>query len=537
VTAALEDLPDDVAALRALLQAERADHAAELADERAHHASELAERDTRLERLTAMLHALRRAQFGRRSEKLDPAQLSLTLEDLEIAVAAAQAEKDKQDGARSTPRRAAPIKRSAPLPAHLPRIEQVIEPKSTVCPCCTGAMHRIGEDRSERLDVIPAQYRVLVTRRPKYGCRACEGAVVQAPAPARLIEGGLPTEALVAHILVNKYANHLPLYRQWQILARQGIDIDRSNLALWTGRGAFLVSPVVDRMLELLKGSTKLFCDETRAPVLDPGRGRTKTGYLWAIARDDRPWGGADPPAVVYRYAPGRGSEHALRHLAGFTGVLQVDGYTGYNALADPARPGGPVTLAYCWSHFRRQFYDIAKGGNAPIADQALARIARLYAIEDSIRGQPALQRQAMRQQHTKPLVGELFAWLETQLRLVRRSSNIADAIRYGFNHQDGLRHFLEDGRIEIDTNTVERTIRPIALNRKNSLFAGHDEGGVHWGVVASLVETCKLNDIEPQAYLTDVLTKLVDGWPMRRIDELLPWVWARQQRGDKLAG
>ncbi len=522
MSAALEDLPNDVAALRALLLAERA-----------HHASELAERDSRLERLMAMLQTLRRAQFGRRSEKFDPAQLALALEDLEIAVAAAQADEEKHDKVRSTPRRAET--KRVPLPAHLPRIEQVLEPDSTACPCCNGAMHRIGEDRSERLDVIPAQYRVLVTRRPKYACRACEGAVVQALAPARLIEGGLPTEATVAHVLVNKYANHLPLYRQWQILARQGIDVDRSNLALWTGRGAFLLAPVVHRMLERLKSSAKLFCDETRAPVLDPGRGRTKTGYLWAIARDDRPWGGADPPAVVYLYAPGRGGEHALRHLAGFAGVLQVDGYTGYNALANPARAGGAVILAYCWSHFRRQFYDIAKGGNAPIASQTLARIAQLYAIEDSIRGQPAPQRQAVRQQRTRPLVDELFAWLEVQLRLVPKGAKIADAIRYGFNHQDGLRRFLDDGRIEIDTNTVERTIRPIALNRKNSLFAGHDEGAVHWGVVASLVESCKLNDIEPQAYLTDILTKLVDGWPMRRLDELLPWVWAQQHGADKL--
>jgi len=525
VTAALEDLPNDVATLRALIAAERA-----------RHASELAERDSRLERLMGMLQALRRAQFGRRSERLDPAQLALALEDLEIAVAAAEAEEEKQNPARSTPRRATAAKR-APLPAHLPRVEQMLEPDSTVCPCCNGAMHPIGEDRSERLDVIPAQYRVLVTRRPKYACRACEGAVVQAPAPARLIEGGLPTEATVAHVLVNKYANHLPLYRQWQILVRQGIDIDRSNLALWVGRGAFLLAPVVNRMLELLKGSAKLFCDETRAPVLDPGRGRTKKGYLWAIARDDRPWAGADPPAVVYLYAPGRGGEHALRHLAGFAGVLQVDGYSGYNALADPARPGGAVTLAYCWSHFRRLFYDIAKGGNAPIADQALARIAMLYAIEDAIRGLSASERQAARQQRTKPLVDQLFTWLEDQLRRVPNGSKIAGAIGYGLNHRHGLRHFIDDGRIEIDTNVVERTIRPIALNRKNSLFAGHDEGGVHWGVVASLVETCKLNGIEPQAYLTDLLTKLVKGWPMRRIDELLPWVWARQQRGDKLAG
>jgi transposase len=226
-----------------------------------------------------------------------------------------------------------------------------------------------------------------------------------------------------------------------------------------------------------------------------------------------------------------------LRHLAGFAGILQVDGYTGYNALADPARPGGPVTLAYCWSHFRRLFYDIAKGGNAPIADQLLARVAMLYAVEDAIRGLPSSQRQAVRQQRTKPLVDQLFIWLEDQLRRVPKGSKIASAIGYGLNHQRGLRRVLDDGRIEIDTNVVERTIRPIALNRKNSLFAGHDEGGVHWGVVASLVESCKLNGIEPQAYLTDLLIKLVEGWPMRRIDELLPWVWARQQRGDKLAG
>ena len=467
MTAALEDLPDDVAALRSVIVAERA-----------RHTSELAERDSRLERLMVMLHALRRAQFGRRSEKLDPAQLALVLEDLEIAVAAAEAEEEKQNPAQSTPRRATAAKR-APLPAHLPRIEQVLEPDSTVCPCCNGAMHPIGEDRAERLDVIPAQYRVLVTRRPKYACRACEGAVVQRPAPARLIEGGLPTEATVAHVLVNKYANHLPLYRQWQILARQGIDIDRSNLALWVGSSAFLLAPVVHRMLELLKGSAKLFCDETRAPVLDPGRGRTKTGYLWAIARDDRPWGGADPPAVVYLYAPGRGSEHALRHLAGFAGILQVDGYTGYNALADPTRPGGPVTLAYCWSHFRRLFYDIAKGGNAPIADQVLARVAMLYAIEDAIRGLSAPKRQAARQQRTKPLVDQLFTWLEDQLRRVPKSSKIAGAIGYGLNHQHGLRHFLDDGRIEIDTNVVERTIRPIAT--RGSLCTPSSSVCKHW--------------------------------------------------------
>ena len=240
------------------------------------------------------------------------------------------------------------------LPRHLPRAEIVIEPDDQTCPCCGGALHRIGEEVSERLDVIPAAFRVLVTRRPKYGCRACESAVVQAPAPARLIEGGLPSERLVAHVLVSKYADHLPLYRQCQIYARQGLELDRSTLADWGGRAAAELRPLHERLGEHLLLSPKLFMDETRAPVLDPGRKRTKTGHLWEIARDDRPWAGPDPPAVVYLYAPGRGAEHAIRPLAEFKGVLQVDAYAAYNALADPARDRGPVTLAYCWSHVRR---------------------------------------------------------------------------------------------------------------------------------------------------------------------------------------
>ena len=335
-------LPADVATLKALLLAERAS-AARLAGQN--------------EQLRAIVKELQRALFGRRSEKTaDPDQLQLALEDLEQALAEGEAAAEKSDAtlqaSRRQPRR---VNRGA-LPRHLPRDEVVIEPASTVCPCCGGALHRIGEDVAERLDVIPAQFRVLVTRRPKYGCRACESAVVQAPAPARLIEGGLPTEAMIAHVLVAKYADHLPLYRQSQIYARQGIELDRSTLADWVGQAAAELRPLHERLFEHLKGSPKLFMDETRAPVLDPGRKRTKTGYLWAVARDDRPWAGPDPPAVVYLYAPGRGAEHAIGPLAGFSGVLQVDAYAAYNALADPARADGPVTLAYCWSHVRRRF-------------------------------------------------------------------------------------------------------------------------------------------------------------------------------------
>jgi hypothetical protein len=271
--------------------------------------------------------------------------------------------------------------------------------------------------------------------------------------------------------------------------------------------------------------------DETRAPVLDPGRRRTKTGYLWALARDDRPWAGPDPPAVVYLYAPGRGAEHATRPLAGFNGVLQVDAYAAYNALADPARAGGPVTLAYCWSHVRRHFYEIAQGGNAPLAEEALARIGALFGIERTIRGQTPEQRRTVRLDQARPLIDDLRAWLEAKLAQVSGGSRIAQAIRYALKHWAGLTLFLDDGRVEIDSNVVERSIRPIALNRKNALFAGSDQGGVHWGVIASLVETAKLNAVDPHAYLADVLTRLVNRHPASQIDQLMPWAYAQATR------
>jgi transposase len=504
------DLPDDMAALKALLLAERTT-AAKLAGQN--------------EQLRAIVKELQRALFGRRSEKAaHPDQLQLALEDIEQALAEAEAEQADATltASRSQQRR---VNRGI-LPRHLPREEIVIEPDHQACPCCGGAMHRIGEDVAERLDVIPAQFKVIVTRRPRYGCRACESAVVQAAATARLIEGGLPTEALVAHVLVSKYADHLPLYRQSQIYARQGIELDRSTLADWVGRAAAELRPLHERLFEHLKTSPKLFMDETPAPVLDPGRKRTKTGYLWAVARDDRPWGSADPPAVVYLYAPGRGAEHAVKPLAGFSGVLQVDGYAAYKALADPARDGGPVTLAYCWSHVRRRFYEIAQGGNAPIAEEALHRIAALYRIESMIGGHAPEQRQAVRHDRSRPIVDDLRTWFDRQLAKVSGRSRIAEAIRYALKLWPGLTVLLDDGRVEIDTNVVERTIRPIALNRKNALFAGSDQGGVHWGVIASLIETCKLNAVDPQAYLTDALTRLVNRHPASQIDQLMPWAY-----------
>jgi transposase len=544
----LEDLPNDVESLKALLLAANAEAhrissqhqllsaqnqqlTAEhhrLTEKNATLEGEVARLTARAERLDHIVSVLRRAQFGRRSERISDDQIELALEDVETGFGVEDAKVEagsellRVDAAKS--RRA----NRGHLPKHLPREEIIVEPETKACPCCAGALHVIGEDVSERLDKVPAKLRVIVMRRPKYACRSCTDGVVQAPAPNRLIEGGLPTEALVADVLVSKYADHLPLYRQAQILAREGVEIDRSTLAHWVGFAAHELAPLHDRLLDMLKTSTKLFADETRCPILDPGRGKTKTGYLWAIARDDRPWKGAGPPAVAYIYAPGRGAEHAVRNLAGFTGVLQVDGYAGYDKLSDPKRPGGPIVLAYCWSHFRRRFYEIAKGGNAPIASEALSRIGALYEIEAEIRGCDADMRRDERQSRTRPLVEALCAWLKEQLARVSGRSPIAEAMRYGVSHWEGLCRFLDDGRIEIDTNTVERSIRPIALNRKNALFAGSDEGGANWAIIASLMETCKLNAVNPHAWLTDVLTKLVNRWPQSRINDLMPWAYAK---------
>jgi transposase len=487
------------------------------------------------ERLDHIISVLRRAQFGRKSERLESDQIELALEDVKTAMAVEDAAVEKaQPTLAASAKKERRVNRGA-LPKHLPREEIVIAPETTNCPCCGGGLHVIGEDTSERLDRVPAKLRVIVTRRPKYACRTCErhgsddtAGVIQAPAPNRLITGGLPTEALVADVLVSKYADHLPLYRQSQILAREGLTIDRSTLAHWVGFAAFELEPVHARLVALLKTSGKLFADETRCPVLDPGRGKTKTGYLWAIARDDRPWGGSDPPAAAYLYAPGRGAEHAVRHLAGFTGVLQVDGYIAYDKLTELSRAGGPLTLAFCWAHARRRFYDIAKGGNAPIASEALDRIGQLYAIEADIRGQSANARRDQRVARTKPLLEALKSWLEAQLARVSGRSPIAQAIRYCLSHWTGLARFIDDGRIEIDSNTVERSIRPIALNRKNALFAGSDEGGANWAVIASLIETCKLNGVNPHAWLTLTLTRLVNGWPNSQIDDLMPWAHAK---------
>lgn len=521
-------LPEDPAALRALLLAAWAER-----DALACRCDDVtAERDalaSRNEQLQHLLLKLKRRQFGRKSEQLPEDQLLFAFEEIEATLAENAAEAGKKSPAlrdQQAKRRRAGRGR---LPAHLPRVEQVLAPEATACPCCQGPLVEIGADTSERLDVIPAQFRVIVTRRPKLACRACPGVVLQAPAPARLVEGGMPTEATVAHVLVSRYADHLPLYRQSQILARQGIEIGREILADWTGMAALEVMPVVRRMHEILLASPRLFADETTMPVLDPGRGQTKKGFAWAIARDDRPWGGADPPAVVFHYAPGRGARHPKALLAGYQGILQCDGYAAYKTLA---AANDAITLVFCWSHVRREFIELAKGKTAPIATEVLQRIAALYAVEAEIRGQPPEIRRAVRQAKSRPLVEGLFTWLTAQLARLPGGSPTAKAIRYALNHHDGLVRFLEDGRIEPDTNTVERAIRPLCLSRKNALFASGDDGGRRWAAVASLVETCKLNSVDPQRYLADLLTRLVNGWPNSRIDELMPWCWVTTEKG-----
>lgn len=510
MTALPDTLPDDPETLKAMLLAERA----------------------RGDRLAQIIKELQRHRFGRRAETLPIDQLELGLEEVQQAEAEEAAALEARDPER---RQGAAAKRRAnrgSLPEHLPRIETIVDVTDKTCPCCAGALHLIGEDRAERLDIVPAQLRVLVVRRPKYACRACEDVVVQAPAPARLIEGGLPTEATVAHVVVAKYADHLPLYRQAQIYARQGVKLDRSTLADWTGRAAFLLRPVHRQLLETLKRSSKLFADETTAPVLDPGRGRTKTGQLWAYARDDRPWGGADPPAVVYVYAPDRKAERPQAHLAGFRGVLQVDGYSGYRAMAET----GSVQLAFCWAHVRRRFFELAAAGTAPIATEALERIAALYAVEAEIRGQAPETRQAIRGAKSRPLIEALEPWLRAKLETISQKTKLAEAIRYALSRWAGLTRFLDDGRIELDSNTVERSIRPLALTRKNSLFAGSDGGAEHWAILASLIETAKLNGLDPEAYLAWLITCIVQGHPQSEIDLLLPWAYASEAGSAALA-
>ena len=481
---------------------------------------QLLSREREIEHLKLLLAKLHRMQFGRKSEKLTRQieQLELRLEELE----ANRSEKEPNPPeptpipAASTPTPAKPTRRA--LPDHLPRETRRYEPKETVCPQCQGELRRLGEDVAEVLEYVPASFRVIRHVRTKLSCTKCD-CIVQAEAPSRPIERGLAGPGLLAHVLVSKYADHLPLYRQSEIYARQDVELERSTLADWVGGASKILDPLVETLRRYVMASGKLHADDTPVPVLSPGNGRTKTGRLWTYVRDDRPAGNAAAPAVWFTYSPDRKGEHPERHLKKFRGTLQADAYAGFNQLYQDGR----IQQAACWAHVRRHFYDLEQAHASPVAREALARIGALYGIEEQIRGKPPDERRAVRQAQSKPLLDSLRQWFEATLTKLSRKSDTTAAIRYALSRWDALTRFVDDGHIEMDNNAAERSLRGVALGRKNYLFAGSDAGGERAAAIYSLIGSAKLNDIDPEAYLREVLTRIADH-PMSRITELLPW-------------
>ncbi|HMQ95310.1 IS66 family transposase [Amaricoccus sp.] len=474
------DLLEEIAALKAMLIA------ADARDQR---------KDERIARLEKLIAAFKQAAFGRRSEKSDSDQFELALEDLETAMAVIHAEEDAEDRATKGPVKPRAANRGS-LPKHLPHNEEIIEPGGLTC-ACSGSLHCIGEDVSERLDIVPAQFRVIVTRRPKYACRSCTDCVAQTPAPARLIPGGMPTEATVAHVMVSKYDDHLPLYRQAQIYSRQGVDLDRSTLADWVGRADFELRPVHEALMADLKRSTinaSWTRDAPRSSIRGHGRRRPDTSGRWPATTD---LGRTSPPGVVFTCAPGCGGQYAERILHGFDGILQVDGYAGYNSLiaADIIGPG--IHLAYCWAHARRKLIEITRTGAVPIDEEGVALIRDLYATEAEIRGSDPVTRLAVWQDLSAPIIARIDDWLAHLRARASAKSPLGEALAY------------------------------IAMNRKNALFAGHDAGAENWAVIASLTETCKMNSIDPDAWLSAMLTAIVQGHKQSQIHDLLPWNYA----------
>lgn len=536
---AAPDLPDDIDALKALIvaMAEKAgrleDRNAAIEAENVRIRAENAElaalnknADERIARLMSIIAMFERARYGKRSEKLrvDPLseeQYQFVFDEIDTGLAAISAELERGGGKARPPR--APRPRKA-FPAHLERVEVIIEPDDA--PGCEGLEKvRIGEDVSERLDVMPAKFRVIVTRRPKYAYRGYDG-VIQAAAPAYLIEGGIPTEALLAQIAVSKYADGLPLYRQEAIYARDQVELSRSLMAQWMGRVGFELEPLAEHVLMRIRQAERIFADETTLPTLAPGSGRVKQAYLWTYARDDSTFGGTSPPMVAYRFEDGRGGDRVERHLDGFTGIVQIDGYGAYNRLARKDRAVGPVTLAACWSHVRRYFFELHAAGTSRIATRTIEMMAPLWAVEKEVRGQSAEIREASRQEKSMPIVAALFNLWAAELPRLPGKSKLAEAIRYALNRREILERFLHNGRIELDNNTVERAIRPQTITRKNSLFAGSDGGGKTWATIATMLATARLNNIDPHAWLTQTLERIANSWSNSRIEELMPWAF-----------
>ena len=489
MSAARDDLPNDIETLKDLVLA----------------------RSAEVEHLKLVIAKLKRLQFGRRSEKLDREieQLELRLEDLQISAApAVPLTIDK-------PAPQVPVRR--PLPEHLPRTRIEHMPACT-CPDCGAAMRKIGEDVSEILEYIPARFRVIQHVRPKLACPECER-IVQSPAPSRPIERGLAGAGLLAHMLVSKYCDHLPLYRQAQIYAREGVELERSTMAEWVAGCFRLLDPLVDALARYVMATHKLHADDTPLPVLDPGRGKTKTARLWTYVRDDRPAASQDAAAVLFRYSPDRRGEHPKAHLAPFAGILQADAYAGFGHLYEGKR----IREAACWAHARRAFYDLHQANHSPVAAEALERIGKLYEIEAHIRGRPPEERTQIRKARAEPLLESLREWLRHTLARVSKKSELAKAIGYILTRWTALTRYCEDGRIEIDNNAAERALRAVALGRKNYLFCGSDAGGERAAAMYSLIGTAKLNGLDPEAYLRHVIERIADH-PINRIEELLPW-------------
>jgi transposase len=498
------DLPNDVEALKGIVLKHSA--ALEAAEAR------LIAQKLELEKLRFEIACLKRMRYGRSSEQLDAkiTQMQLTLEDLEASLA--ERPPEMVPPPKEPP--AKPVRR--PLPAHLPR-EDVVHETPCTCPACGGALRRLGEDVSEMIEYLPGRYQVIRHVRPKLSCAACQK-IVQAPAPSRPIARGLAGPSFLAHVLVSKYADHLPLYRQSQIYAREGLDLDRSTLADWVGGASALLEPLVASLGRYVMGAKKLHGDDTPVPVLCPGRGTTKQGRLWTYVRDDRPAASTEPAAVLFRYSPDRKGERPKAHLASFTGVLQADAYAGFDRLY-----GERIQEAACWAHVRRKFYEIHVAHASPIAAETLDRIGRLYGIEAEIRGRPPDERVAVRKSRAGPELEALRGWLQMTLTKLSQKSELALAIRYALSRWTALTRYRDDGRLEIDNNAAERSLRAVALGRKNWLFAGSDDGGERAAVIFSLLGTAKLNDLDPEGYLRYVLERIADH-PINRVAELLPW-------------
>jgi len=506
-------------ALQALLLAEHQERMATHQQLRQRE-EQLLQRESEIESLKLLLSQLRRMQFGRKSEKIERqiSQLELRLEGLQLAQAAQEVLRSESDSAESSSPTAKVKPGRQPLPEHLPRQTQTHETKYSTCPDCGGELRKLGEDVSETLEYLPECFRVIRHVRPKLSCRCCER-IVQAPAPSRPIARGMAGPGLLAHVLISKYADHLPLYRQCEIYERQGVELQRSTLADWVEGCSELLEPLAESLQRYVMAADKLHADDTRVPVLAPGQGKTKTGRLWTYVRDDRPAGDTAAPAVWFAYSPDRGGEHPQQHLQTFRGALQADAYAGFNQLYKEDR----IQEVACWAHVRRKFYDLEQAQASPLAGEALKRIAALYAIEDEIRGRPPEERRQARQTRARPLLQSLHDWFEAALTKLSRKSETMAAIRYALTLWTALTRYCDDGRLEIDNNAAERALRAVTLGRKNYLFAGSDAGGERAAILYGLIGSAKLNGLDPESYLRDVLTRIADH-PICRIEELLPW-------------